>query len=326
MDASARAKPLEHVRGRRRIVAAVVTRGRAVLTAARSAWRAAPLPIAAGITLAVFIGLAIGAPWIAPHDPLDLQTVNLMDSKLPPAWVAGGDPAFPFGTDNQGRDMLSLILFGLRSSLTVGFLSIVVAMLIGVPTGLIAGYVGGFVDSLLMRVADVQLSFPAILIALLVAGIAHGLTGGGDQQGLMLVVLVLSIAFSQWVIFARMMRSLTQAEKEKEYVLAARIMGISPIAILIRHILPNAVGPLTVLATINVATSILMEATLSFLGVGLPPTSPSLGTLIRTGNEFLFSGMWWMAAFPGLALVILSVAVNLLGDWLRDHFAAGSTS
>jgi peptide/nickel transport system permease protein len=282
--------------------------------------RASPLPALAGVTLIILVLLAVFARWLAPHNPLDMATVNLLDSKLPPSWIVGGDPAYLLGTDNQGRDILSLIFFGLQSSLAVGFFSILAAMLIGVPAGLISGYVGGLIDTLLMRVADAQLSFPAILIALLIGGIAHGLVQRNDQENLMLIVLIVSIALSQWVMFARLVRSLTQVEKEKEYVLAAKIMGINPIAILIRHILPNTMGPLMVLATINVATSILLEATLSFLGVGLPPTSPSLGTLIRIGNEFLFSGMWWIAVFPGLTLIVLSVAVNLLGDWLRDHF------
>lgn len=245
-------------------------------------------------------------------------------SKLPPSWVQGGDPSYLLGTDNQGRDILSLIFFGLQSSLAVGFFSIVAAMMIGVPAGLIAGFAGGFIDTMLMRIADAQLSFPAILIALLIGGIAHGLVERNDHENLMLIVLIISIALSQWVMFARLVRGLTQVEKHKEYVLAAKIMGINPVAILIRHILPNTMGPLVVLATINVATSILLEATLSFLGVGLPPTSPSLGTLIRIGNDFLFSGMWWIAVFPSLTLVVLSVAVNLLGDWLRDHFDPAS--
>jgi peptide/nickel transport system permease protein len=300
---------------------------RSASDAAMALWRllrVAPLPSIAGATLAVLVLLAVFAQWIAPHDPLDMATVNLMDSKLPPSWVQGGDPSYLLGTDNQGRDILSLIFFGLQSSLAVGFFSIVAAMMIGVPAGLIAGYVGGFIDTILMRIADAQLSFPAILIALLIGGIAHGLVERNDHENLMLIVLIISIALSQWVMFARLVRGLTQVEKHKEYVLAAKIMGINPVAILIRHILPNTVGPLMVLATINVATSILLEATLSFLGVGLPPTSPSLGTLIRIGNEFLFSGMWWIAVFPGLTLVVLSVAVNLLGDWLRDHFDPAS--
>jgi peptide/nickel transport system permease protein len=300
---------------------------RSTSDAAMALWRllrVAPLPTIAGATLAVLVLLAVFAQWIAPHDPLDMATVNLMDSKLPPSWVQGGDPSYLLGTDNQGRDILSLIFFGLQSSLAVGFFSIVAAMMIGVPAGLIAGYVGGFIDTILMRIADAQLSFPAILIALLIGGIAHGLVERNDHENLMLIVLIVSIALSQWVMFARLVRGLTQVEKHKEYVLAAKIMGINPVAILIRHILPNTMGPLMVLATINVATSILLEATLSFLGVGLPPTSPSLGTLIRIGNEFLFSGMWWIAVFPGLTLVVLSVAVNLLGDWLRDHFDPAS--
>lgn len=274
--------------------------------------------VAAAAMLVLLVLLAITAPWIAPHNPFDLGSISLLEAKLPPAWQVDGNPSYLLGTDNQGRDVLSLILFGLRSSLIVGVGSIAVAMLIGVPMGLIAGYRGGVADAILMRVADVQLSFPAILVALLIGGLMHSVAANYRSDSLTLIALVTAIALAQWVMFARTARSLAQVEKEKEYVLAARIMGIGAPSVLLRHILPNIVSPITVLATVNIAAAILLEATLSFLGVGLPPTAPSLGTLIRIGNELIFSGMWWIAVFPGVTLIVLSVAVNLFGDELRE--------
>jgi peptide/nickel transport system permease protein len=255
---------------------------------------------------------------IAPHDPFDLASLNLMDANNPPAWMEGGDPAFLLGSDDQGRDILSAILYGSRLSLIVGFASVLFSLALGVTLGLVSGYVGGRVDSFIMRVADVQLSFPAILIALLVDGVARGMLPNDMQESLALYVLIFSIGISGWVQYARTVRGSTLVERNKEYVQAARLIGIGPVTILRRHILPNVLGPVLVIATIHLAIAIITEATLSFLGVGVPPTMPSLGTLIRIGNSYLLSGEWWISIFPGVALVVLVLAVNLLGDWLRD--------
>lgn len=273
--------------------------------------------VSALVTFAFFFGAAF-APWIAPHNPFDLATLSILDSQLPPVGMDGSNPAYLLGTDDQGRDVLSGILYGARISLAVGFLSVAIAAVVGVLLGLIAGYVGGKVDAVIMRIAEVQLTFPAILIALLVDGVARALVGNLDRERFAFWILVFSIALSFWVQFARTVRGSTLVERNKEYVQAARLIGIPPFLIMIRHVLPNVVGPVLVIATINLGLAIITEATLSFLGVGIPPTQPSLGTLVRIGNDFLFSGEWWIAMFPGLALAILVLAVNLLGDWLRD--------
>ena len=269
------------------------------------------------VTMAITLA-AVLAPWIAPHDPFDVATLSLWDAELPPAWAEDGDPRFLLGTDNQGRDVLSAILHGSRISLAVGFVSVLLAMAVGVAVGLVSGYFGGLVDAVFMRVADVMLSFPAILVALLVSGIARGALPRGMHENAALAVLVFAIAITTWVQYARTVRSSTMVERELEYVLAARLVGCGRAAIIFRHILPNVMGPVLVIATINLAMAILIEATLSFLGVGMPPTNPSLGTLIRVGNEYLFSGVWWVVIFPSLTLVVLVLAVNLMGDWLRD--------
>ena len=258
------------------------------------------------------------AELVAPHNPFDLATVDLFDALLPPVWADGGDPRYLLGTDDQGRDILSTILYGARISIIVGFLSVLFALLIGVTLGLIAGYLGGIVDSVLMRIADVQLSFPAILIALLIDGVARGVMPRDLHDQLAIYVLVVAIGLSFWVQFARTVRSSVMVERTKEYVQAGQVIGLPGYLILTRHILPNVTGPVLVIATIQLALAIITEATLSFLGVGVPPTSPSLGTLIRVGNDYLFSGEWWITIFPGIALVMLVLSVNLLGDWLRD--------
>jgi peptide/nickel transport system permease protein len=273
--------------------------------------------IATLVTLAMLLVAAL-APWIAPHDPFNVATLSLLDSELPPAWAEGGDPRFLLGTDNQGRDVFSAILYGSRISLSVGFISVALAMAFGVVVGLISGYFGGLVDAIFMRIADVMLSFPTILVALLVSGIVRGALPREMHDNAALVVLVFAIAVTTWVQYARTVRGSTMVERSREYVLAARLVGRGPFAIIFRHILPNVLGPVLVIATINLAMAVLIEATLSFLGVGMPPTNPSLGTLIRIGNEFLFSGVWWVVIFPSLTLVVLVLAVNLLGDWLRD--------
>src|SRR5258706_9800894 len=281
-------------------------------------FRRSPVTIIASSVFAICVLGAMLAPWIAPHNPFDLKTLNLLDALTPPAWLEGGKSMFPIGTDDQGRDLLSAIMFGSRVSFLVGIVSVVFAMLIGVSLGLLAGYAGGKTESFIMRVADVQLSFPAILIALLISGVARAAFPGHAQDKVAVGVLIIAISLANWVQYARTVRGSTLVEKNKEYVQAARVIGIHPLAIMFKHVLPNALGPVLVLATINIATAIITEATLSFLGVGVPPTEPSLGTLIRVGNDFLFSGEWWVTVFPGAALVVMVLSVNLLGDWLRD--------
>jgi peptide/nickel transport system permease protein len=281
-------------------------------------FRHSPVTVAAAALTALLVLGAICAPLIAPHNPFDLASLNLLDSRIPPAWQEGGDWSYPLGTDDQGRDIFSAILYGLRLSLLVGFSSVAFALLVGVALGLLAGYAGGWVDSVIMRIADVQLSFPAILIALLVDGVARSLLPRDQQDQIAFFVVVLAIGISGWVQYARTVRGVTFVERSKEYVQAAQIIGVHPVLIALRHVLPNAMGPVLVIATIHFAIAIITEATLSFLGLGLPVTQPSLGTLIRVGDNFLFSGEWWILLFPAAALASLALAVNLLGDWLRD--------
>jgi peptide/nickel transport system permease protein len=260
---------------------------------------------------------AVFAHWVAPHNPFDLATLELSNARLPPAWSEGGQLQFLLGTDDQGRDILSALIYGSRISLAVGLASVLLSVLIGVSLGLVAGFRGGWLDAFLMRLCDVMLSFPAILVALLIAGVGRALFPNAHES-LAFGVLILSITLTGWVQYARTVRGATLVERNKEYVQAARVTGVAPLRIMRRHVLPNVLGPVLVLATIQVATAIITEATLSFLGVGVPPTSPSLGTLIRVGNDFLFSGEWWITVFPGLMLILIALSVNLLGDWLRD--------
>lgn len=272
--------------------------------------------VAAAIALVCTI-CAVFAQWVAPHNPFDLATLDLGDARLPPAWVEGGKATFVLGTDDQGRDILSALIYGSRISLAVGLASVLLSVLVGVTLGLLAGFRGGWLDAFLMRLCDVMLSFPAILVALLIAGVGRALFPDAHES-LAFGVLIVSISLTGWVQYARTVRGSTLVERNKEYVQAARVTGVAPLRIMRRHVLPNVLGPVLVLATIQVATAIITEATLSFLGVGVPPTSPSLGTLIRVGNDFLFSGEWWITVFPGLMLVLIALSVNLLGDWLRD--------
>lgn len=281
-------------------------------------FRKSPVTVAAALLTLVCVGGALGAPWLAPHDPFNLASLNLLDAFTPPAWADKGSAAFLLGTDDQGRDVLSTIMYGARISLAVGAASVLFAMTIGVTLGLVAGYLGGRLDAFIMRVADVQLSFPAILIALLIDGVARVVLPRDAHDIIAIPVLILAIGISGWVQYARTVRGSTLVEKNREYVQAARVIGRRPGAIMLAHVLPNVTGPVLVIATIHIATAIITEATLSFLGVGVPPTRPSLGTLIRIGNDYLFSGEWWITVFPGLALVMLVLSVNLLGDWLRD--------
>ena len=281
-------------------------------------FKRSPITILAAVVTVLLIGSALLAPWVAPHNPFDLATVDLLDSFIPPIWIEGGDWRFLLGTDDQGRGILSTIIYGARISLGVGFAAVLFAMVLGIGLGLFSGYVGGAVDAVIMRIADVQLSFPAILIALLIDGVARGVLPRDLHGDVWFPVLVFAIGISGWVQYARTVRGSTLVEKNKEYVQAARVIGISPLLIMLRHVLPNVMGPVLVIATIHLAIAVITEATLSFLGVGVPLTSPSLGTLIRVGNDFLFSGSWWITIFPGAVLAILVLAVNLLGDWLRD--------
>jgi len=273
--------------------------------------------IAAALTVACILA-ATFAPWVAPHNPFDLRTLNLLDAFTPPSWTERGNPAYLLGTDDQGRDVLSTIIYGSRMSLVVGLLATILAMVVGVTLGLVSGYAGGRVDAFIMRVADIQLSFPAILIALLIDGVARAVLPKGSHDEVVVYVLILAIAASGWVGYARTVRGSTLVERNKEYVQAARVIGRHPVAIMFSHVLPNVLGPVLVLATLQVGAAIITESSLSFLGVGVPPTQPSLGTLIRVGNDFLFSGEWWITVFPGFALVLLVLAINVLGDWLRD--------
>ena len=273
--------------------------------------------VAAAVTLAFFL-LAIAAPLFAVQNPFDPAQLQLMNSRIEPLWMAEGQRPFLLGTDEQGRDVFSAILYGLRISLTVGVLGVLFSGTLGIVLGLIAGYFGGAIDSLIMRIADVQLTFPAILIALLVNGVAKSVFGNRLDAMSTLAVLVFAIGLSFWVQYARTVRGSVMVEKNKDYVAAAQLIGLPAPVIMWRHVLPNTMGPILVIATINLALAVITEATLSFLGAGMPHTMPSLGTLIRIGNNYLFSGEWWIVAFPGFALAALILSINLLGDWLRD--------
>ena len=273
--------------------------------------------IAAAVTVLFFV-IAIFAPLLAVQNPFDPAQLQLMNSRIEPLWTAGGQSPFLLGTDEQGRDVLSAILYGLRISLTVGLLGVLFSGALGIMLGLIAGYVGGAIDGLIMRIADVQLTFPAILIALLVNGVVKSLFGNQLDAMQTLAVLVFAIGLSFWVQYARTVRGSVMVEKNKDYVAAAQLIGLPTPVIMLRHVLPNTMGPILVIATINLALAIITEATLSFLGSGMPDTMPSLGTLIRIGNNYLFAGEWWIVFFPGFALAALILSINLLGDWLRD--------
>jgi len=280
-------------------------------------FRTSPTAIVAAAIAFVCVFCALFAHWVAPHNPLDLTTLELSDARLPPAWMENGSARYLLGTDDQGRDILSALMYGARISLVVGVVSVLISVVVGVLLGLIAGFKGGWIDAFLMRLCDVMLSFPAILVALLIAGVGRAMFPNANES-LAFGVLIVAISLTGWVQYARTVRGSTMVERGKEYVQAARVTGVAPWRIMLKHVLPNVTGPVLVLATIHVATAIITEATLSFLGVGVPPTSPSLGTLIRVGNDYLFSGEWWITIFPGVMLVLIALSVNLLGDWLRD--------
>ena len=280
-------------------------------------FKSSPVAMIAAVVAALCVFSAVMAPWVAPHNPLDLASLDLIDARLPPAWMAEGKAKYLLGTDDQGRDILSALMYGSRISLLVGLASVLVSVVVGVGLGLLSGFVGGRVDAFIMRVCDVMLSFPSILIALLIDGVGRAMFPNAHET-LAFTVLIVAISLTGWVQYARTVRGSTMVERQREYVQAARVIGVSSARIMRRHVLPNVMGPVLVLATIHIATAIITEATLSFLGVGVPPTSPSLGTLIRVGQDFLFSGEWWITIFPGVVLVMISLSVNLLGDWLRD--------
>ena len=277
-----------------------------------------PVAVVSAIATVIFFIGAGFAPWLAPHNPFDPASLDLMEASTPPAWIEDGMSKFLLGTDDQGRDILSTIMYGSRVSLIVGFSAVIFSVVVGVSTGLLAGYLGGWTDAVIMRAADVQLAIPAILIALMINGVVAILLPRNMQVEMAVYVLILAIGVSEWPKYARVTRGSTMVERNKEYVAAAQVIGVHPFLIMLRHVLPNVMGPVLVFATLGLALAVITEATLSFLGVGVPPTTPSLGTLIRIGNNYLFSGEWWIILFPCVALVTLVLAVNLLGDWLRD--------
>ena len=281
-------------------------------------FKRSPLAMAAGAVTLVCLLMALFAPWIAPYNPFDPSQVSLWDGKLPPSFAEGGDPRFFLGTDDQGRDLLSTMIYGGRLSIIIGAAAVLFGMTLGVTLGVLAGYLGGWVDALIMRIADVQLTIPGILMAILINGIARQLVPIEIRDEVSIYVVIVAIGLTDWPQFARVTRGAALVEVNKEYVLAARVTGLPGWLIMMRHVLPNVLRPVLVLATIGLALAIIAEATLSFLGQGVPPTTPSLGTLIRVGNEFLYSGLWWITFFPAIALVVLVFAVNLLGDWMRD--------
>ena len=275
------------------------------------------------VCMAVFLGyvaLALLSPWIAPHNPYDQASYDIMDAELPPSWLEGGDERFLLGTDNQGRDILSTMLYGSRVSLTIGLFAVGLQLVLGIVIGLFAGYAGGRIDNLLMRFADVQLSFSTMMVAIIVSAIFQAALGGEFYSQYAILMLVVIIGISEWPQYARTIRASVLAEKKKEYVEAARVMGFRAPRIMFRHILPNCLSPILVISTVQVANAIMSEAALSFLGLGMPVDKPSLGSLISIGFNYMFSGSWWITAFPGLCLVVLVLVINLLGDWLRDVF------
>ncbi|MDT8878170.1 ABC transporter permease [Halomonas saccharevitans] len=266
----------------------------------------------------VLVGVAVLAPWLAPMDPYDLAQIDILASELPPFWVDGSDPAYLMGTDAQGRDLLSTILYGARVSLIIGFGAVALQALLGVSFGLLAGYLGGRVDAFLMRLADIQLSFSTLMVAIVVGALVKAVFGGATYSDFAVPLLVLIIGLAEWPQYARTVRASVLAERSKEYVDAARVMGFTSRRIMFRHILPNTLSPIFVISTVQVANAIISEAALSFLGLGMPETHPSLGSLIKSGFDYIQSGSWWITLIPGAMLVILVLVINLLGDWLRD--------
>ena len=272
------------------------------------------------VIFVLYVVLATLAPWLAPHNPYDPSTYDIMDAEMPPSWMEEGDSNFLLGTDNQGRDILSTILYGSRVSLVIGLCAVALQLVFGVVIGLVAGYAGGRIDNLLMRMADIQLSFSTMMVAIIVSAIFQATLGGEFYSQYAILMLVLIIGISEWPQYARTVRASVLSEKKKEYVEAARVMGFKAPRIMFRHILPNCLSPILVISTVQVANAIMSEAALSFLGLGMPVDKPSLGSLISIGFNYIFSGSWWITAFPGICLVVLVLVINLLGDWLRDLF------
>lgn len=272
------------------------------------------------IIFVLFILLAIFAPLFAPHNPYDLASIDIMDSELPPSWMAEGTSNYLLGTDEQGRGILSTIIYGLRTSLAIGILAVLLQMVIGVAIGLIAAYNGGWLDNLLMRIADIQLSFSTLMVAIVISAIFKTMFGAQLYSEYAVVLLVLIIGIAEWPQYARTIRSSALSEKKKEYVEAAKVMGFKPVRIMFRHILPNCLSPILVISTVQIANAIMSEAALSFLGLGMPAEKPSLGSLISNGFDYIQSGQWWITLFPGLVLITLVLVINMLGDWLRDVF------
>ncbi len=274
--------------------------------------------ISSFVVLVIFLFLAITAPWISPMDPYDAASIDIMNSEIPPMWMADGSSEFPLGTDNMGRDMLSTMFYGLRTSIIIGIGAVAIQGIIGVVLGLMAGYMGGKTDAVIMRIADIQFSFPYLMMAILMSAIFQVVFGLGSFERLAVPLLTIIIGLSNWPMFARTIRASVMGEKNKEYVEAARVIGLPKWSIMFRHILPNSLTSVMVISTIQVANAVMSEAALSFLGLGMPVSRPSLGSLIRAGQEFFFSGSWWITIFPGLWLVLFVLVINLLGDWLRD--------
>jgi peptide/nickel transport system permease protein len=283
-------------------------------------YRRDKIAIASSLAFLIFALMALFSPLIAPFDPYDLTQLDLMNSEMPPSWIEGADPRFLLGTDDQGRDLWSTILYGMRVSLLIGICAVLLQGTIGIVVGLVSGYVGGRVDSLLMRIADVQLSFSTLMVAIIVLAIVKNSFGSETYGNWAMVILILVIGLSEWPQIARTVRSSVLAEKEKEYVDAAHVMGFGPIRIMFKHILPNCLSPIFVISTVQIANAIITEAALSFLGLGMPVTQPSLGSLISIGKEYLFSGSWWITLIPGFFLITIVIAINLMGDFLRDVF------
>jgi len=273
------------------------------------------------VSLAVFMVIAVMsfcAPLIAPFDPYDPGQIDIMNSEYPPVWVQGSDAQFMLGTDDQGRDLWSTILYGTRLSLLIGICAVGLQAFLGISIGLIAGYVGGRIDSLLMRLADIQLSFSTLMVAIIFLAVTQAMFGSETFNQYAIYFLIAVIGVAEWPQYARTVRATVLAEKKKEYVDSARVLGFGPLRIMVRHILPNSLSPIFVISTVQVANAIISEASLSFLGLGMPPSQPSLGSLISSGFDYIFSGSWWITAIPGIVLVVLVLVINLLGDWLRD--------
>ena len=273
------------------------------------------------VSLVIFLMIAMAAffaPLIAPFDPYDPAQIDIMNSEYPPVWVDGADPQFKLGTDDQGRDLWSTILYGTRLSLLIGICAVALQAFLGISIGLVAGYVGGRIDSLLMRLADIQLSFSTLMVAIIFLAVTQAMFGSETFNRYAIYFLIAVIGVAEWPQYARTVRATVLAEKNKEYVDSARVLGFGPLRIMVRHILPNSLSPIFVISTVQVANAIISEASLSFLGLGMPPSQPSLGSLISSGFDYIFSGSWWITAIPGIVLVVLVLVINLLGDWLRD--------